>query len=320
MKEMIHFFEKFKIPTILGLGVILIGISAGLFLVLREQILISRAAPDITPIKDSVTFANIEDSTVVVSWQTANPAASFVRYGKSDPGEQTALDDRDKGAPNPHIVHYVTLENLFPKTEYQLKIITGRVSSDIFRFKTASPATTQSNFGPLIGSVLENDKPIPEGVAYLSISGAIVQSSLVKDLGSFLIPLSRVRRSDDSSKILLLSDETIAKLTVVAKNGQSIALFRLKAMGTSLPVLKIGQNLDLTTTQSQINEATSSTADLKIFDLNSDGQINSTDYAIVLRNFGKNPREKKADLNNDGVVDKKDLDEITPKINEPITP
>lgn len=309
---MIHFFEKFKIPTILGLGIILIGISSGLFLVLREQILISRASPDITPIKDSVTFTNIEDSTVTVSWQTANPAASFVTYGKSGPGEQTALDDRDKGFPNPHIVHYVTLENLLPKTEYQLKIMTGRVSSDIFRFKTASPATTQSNFGPVIGSVLENDKPIPEGVAYLSISSTTVQSSLIKDLGSFLIPLSRIRQSDD---------ETIAKLTVIAKNGQSIALFKLKTTGTSLPVLKIGQNLDLTTTQNPIKEVTPSASDLRIFDLNNDGQINSADYAIVLRNFGKNPREKKADLNNDGVVDKKDLDEIASKINEPlITP
>ncbi|MBI2018298.1 fibronectin type III domain-containing protein [Candidatus Daviesbacteria bacterium] len=309
---MIHFFEKFKLPTILGLGIILIGISSGLFLVLREQILISRASPDITPIKDSVTFTNIEDSTVVVSWQTANPAASFVTYGKSDPGEQTALDDRDSGSPNSHIVHYVTLKNLLPKTEYQLKIATGKVSSDIFRFKTASPATTQSNFGPVIGSVLENDKPIPEGVAYLSISDTTVQSSLIKDLGSFLIPLSRIRPPDD---------ETIAKLTVIAKTGQSIALFRIKAAGTSLPVLKIGQNLDLTTTQSPTKEVPPSTSDLKIFDLNSDGQINSTDYAIVLRNFGKNPKEKKADLNNDGVVDKKDLDEIASKINEPlITP
>lgn len=309
MKEMIHFFEKFKIPTILGLGVILIGISSGLFLVLREQILISRASPNVTPIKDSVIFTNIEDSTVVVSWQTANPAASFVTYGKSGPGEQTALDDRDKGSPNPHIVHYVTLKNLLPKTEYQLKIITGRVSSDIFRFRTASPATTQSNFGPVVGSVLENDKPIPEGVAYLSISGATVQSSLIKDLGSFLIPLSWIRQLDDA---------TIAKLTVVAKNGQSIALFKLKAVGTSLPVLKIGQSLDLTTTQNQTEEISPSTSGLRIFDLNFDGQMNSTDYAIVLRNFGKNPKEKKADLNNDGVVDKKDLDEIASKINEPL--
>lgn len=306
---MIHFFEKFKIPTILGLGVILIGISSGLFLVLREQILISRASPNVTPIKDSVIFTNIEDSTVVVSWQTANPAASFVTYGKSGPGEQTALDDRDKGSPNPHIVHYVTLKNLLPKTEYQLKIITGRVSSDIFRFRTASPATTQSNFGPVVGSVLENDKPIPEGVAYLSISGATVQSSLIKDLGSFLIPLSWIRQLDDA---------TIAKLTVVAKNGQSIALFKLKAVGTSLPVLKIGQSLDLTTTQNQTEEISPSTSGLRIFDLNFDGQMNSTDYAIVLRNFGKNPKEKKADLNNDGVVDKKDLDEIASKINEPL--
>lgn len=315
---MIHFFEKFKIPTLLGLGIILIGISSGIFLVLREQILISKASPSITPLEGSINFTNIEDSAVAVSWQTANPASSFVTYGKDNPGEQTALDDRDQRSPNSHIVHYVTLKNLLPKTEYQLKIVTGRLSSDIFRFKTASPATTRNNFGPVIGSVLENDKPIPEGIAYLSISGATVQSSLIKNLGSFLIPLSRIRKFDDLSDILPLSDETIAKLTVVAKNNQSSALFKLTPAGVTLPALNLGQNLDLTNPAESPKPASSSASELKTFDLNGDGQINATDNAIILRNFGKNPKEKKADLNLDGLVDQKDLGLMSEKINQPL--
>lgn len=303
---MIHFFEKFKIPTLLGLGIILIGISSGIFLVLREQILISKASPDITPLKGSVNFTNIEDSTAVVSWQTTNPASSFVIYGKNNPGEQTALDDRDQKAPNPHIVHYVTLKNLLPETEYQLKIVTGRISSDIFRFKTVSPATTQNNFGPVIGSVLENDQPIPEGIAYLSTSNASVQSSLIKNLGSFLIPLSRIQKPD----------ETIAKLTVVAKNGQLSALFKLKPEGVTLPILKLGQNLDLSTPAESPKPTSPSSAELKTFDLNGDGQINAADNAILLSNFGENPKEKKADLNSDGVVDQKDLDLMSKNFNE----
>lgn len=312
---MIAFFEKFKIPTLLGLGVILIGIASGLVIVLKDQTFLLRASPDITP--RNVTFANIIDSQVSVSWKTANPSSSFVTFGQNNSSEQTSLDDRDQKFPSPHTIHYVTLKNLLPKTEYQLKIVTGRNQSEVFKFKTASPTSSQNNFGPVIGSVLEEDKLLTEGIAYLSISGATVQSSLIKSSGSFLIPLPQIRK-DNLSDIFPLSDEIVAKLTVLGKNGQATALFRLKGTGVSLPILKLGQNLDLTTQESPV--PTPTVQELNRFDLNEDGLINANDHSIVLRNFGKNPREKKTDFNNDNVVDQKDLDLISTKINEPLTP
>ncbi len=314
---MIRFFEKFKIPTILGLGVIFIGIVVGVFLVLKDQTLISQASPSIKP--KNITFTNIEDSTIVVSWQSDNPTIAFITFGQNSPSEKTAKDDQDLQAPNPHNIHYVTLKNLLPKTEYQFKIITGKISSDIFKFQTASPVSTQNNFGPIIGSVLDKEKVLDEGVAYLSISNAVIQSSLVKNLGNFLIPLTKVRKFD-LSDIFPLNEDTVVKLTIVAKTGQSSVLFKLKQDGLSLPILRIGENLDLTNQQFTPQIASPSADELKTFDLNSDGQINAADNAIILRNFGKNPKEKKADLNSDGVVDGKDLDLMSKKFTEQITP
>ena len=60
--KMIHLFEKLKIPTILGLGIILLGVTAGIFLVLKEQVLISKASLDILPLKHSNVFSNTHDS------------------------------------------------------------------------------------------------------------------------------------------------------------------------------------------------------------------------------------------------------------------
>ena len=169
---MFHFFEKFKIPTLLGLGVILIGVASGLVLVSKDQTFLLRAQPDITP--QNVTFANTTDSKVSVSWKTVNPSSSFVTFGQNNYGEQTSLDDRDQKFPTSHTIHYVTLKNLLPQTEYQMKIITGKTSSKVFKFKTASPTSYQNNVGPIIGSVLQDSKPLDEGVVYLSISGATV--------------------------------------------------------------------------------------------------------------------------------------------------
>lgn len=314
---MINFFEKFKIPTLLGLGVIFVGIGAGLFLILRDQTFISSASPSTTP--QNVTFSNIEDSTTVVSWQTTNPVSAFITFGQSGSGEQTLKDDRDLKAPLPHSFHYVTLKNLLPKTEYQLKIQTGRASSDIFKFQTASPANLQNNFGPVVGSVLGIDKPLDEGLAYLSIAGGSLQSSLIKNLGSFLIPLPKIRKSD-LSDVLTLNEDMVAKLIIIGKEGQSSILFKLKPDGVTLPAVKLGQNLDLTNPEISPQPASPSASELKTFDLNGDGKINATDNAIILRNFGKNPKEKKADLNSDGVVDQKDLDLMSKKLSGQINP
>ncbi len=56
------------------------------------------------------------------------------------------------------------------------------------------------------------------------------------------------------------------------------------------------------------------------FDLNNDGKTNSLDLAIITRNAGKKTSTlqdeniKKADLNGDGTIDKKDADLLISKL------
>lgn len=306
------FLSRFKIPTILGLGIILVGIITGVFLTLQEQIFTSKASVTLSP--QNITLANVSDTEVSISWQTSSPVTSFTTYGKDNPGEQTVLDDRDTnppaGGPTSYSVHYVTIKNLLPKTTYQYKIVSGKISSEVDKFTTAAPLTSQTGFRPIIGSILDGDKPLNEGIAYLSIAGATIQSSIVKSSGNFLIPISQIRKID-LSDVYSLTEDTTAKLTIVSPKGQSIALFKLKDAEKELPPIKIGENLDLTDIET-----------LDKYDLNSDGKINATDNALILQNFG-NPstssglKNKKADLNGDGVVDQKDLDLMSKKINQP---
>ena len=184
-----NFLDKFKIPTLLGLGVIFTGIAAGVFLTLKEQAYLSSAAPSQTP--QNITISNIEDSQIVISWQTSSSVTGFVTFGQNSPGEQTVLDDREK-VHQPHLIHYITIKNLLPKTTYQYKIVSGKITSNPANFTTASLTNTQNEFGPVIGSVLDSKKPLDEGIAYLSLSGGVVQSSLIKNLGNFLILVLRV--------------------------------------------------------------------------------------------------------------------------------
>ena len=323
---MTSFFNKLKIPTLLGLGIIISGIVAGVYLVIKDQaIFITQASPDIVP--QNIIFTNIEDQSVTVSWQTPQAVPSFVTFGLTSPNEQTVLDDRDTNpspdgaGPKPRLTHYVTIKNLQPQTKYILKIVSGKYKSETLEFNTAQSATAQVNLNPVIGIVLDGETSLDDGIVYLTASGASPQSALVKIGGNFLIPLSKIGRSD-LSDTYQPNGEEVGKLTVVSDKGEASAVFKLKISGQILPPLKLGQNLDLTELEPTVKEIPPSPEELNKFDLNNDGQINANDHAIVLKNFGplretsKNPKEKRADLNSDGVVDQKDLDLMAKQINQ----
>lgn len=316
-----HSITKLKIPTLLGLAIIVVGIVAGVYLNFKEQVFLSQAAPDFTA--QNIIITNVSDTGATISWQTTSQATAFITFGQNNPGEQTVLDDRDnlqdKAGPKPHFIHYVTLKNLLPKTTYQFKIVSGKFTSDILKFETAQPLTEQGQYTPVIGSVLDNDTPLEEGILYLSIPEAATQSAQIKASGNFLIPLSSLRTAD-LSDIYPLAENTVAKITVVSEKGTANLLFRLKANSAPLQPLKLGENIDLTAETPEPAEAplelTPPPAVLNKYDLNSDGKINAADNAIVLQNFGKKFKDKKADLNGDGKVDQKDLDLMAQKIKE----
>lgn len=317
---MIRFFKrlkkinKFKIPTFLGLGIILVGIIAGVFLVVRVQNFTSEAIANFSP-KD-ITLSNIDETSATISWETTEPAYSLVSYSESFQ-EKTAVDERDDEKPNLYTLHYVKLKKLLPQTAYHFRIISQNFQSQILTFKTATPQTAQNNFGPIIGSVLDGGKSLEEGIVYLTIPGAVTQSAPVKNSGNFLIPVSSMRKSD-LSDIYPLTDETIAKLTVISGNNQAQASFKLSPQGTTLPTLTLGKDVDLTAPPLEATpqaQESPTTEELVVFDLNGDGSINAADNAIVLKNFGKSPTNIRTDLNGDGVVNQEDLTLMADKIN-----
>lgn len=316
---MINFINKFRIPTLLGLSIILLGLASGVYLVLKEQIFFSQAAPNLTP--QNIMLTNTTENSTVVSWQTGSPVASFMTLGQNSPNEQTILDDRDNN-PTPRLLHYITLKNLLPKTTYQFKIISGKFASDVKKFQTAGPLTNQTGFTPIIGSVLDGNMPVNDGIVYLSISGANPQSAPIKSGGNFLIPLSQIRK-DDLADVYPLAAGTIVKLTVRSDKGEANILFSLKNNAVPLPGVKLGQNIDLTTPE-ETPAPNPTIQGINKYDLDNDGKITSIDYLLLLSCLDKKPSTTlpgnrscaKADINGDGVIDKKDQDLMSQKLKE----
>lgn len=299
--------DKLKIPTLLGLSVIFIGMFAAVFLVMRQQSLTTQAAPDQIP--QDITFTNIEDISLTISWRTSALVTSFISYGQSSFSD-TALDDRDDKTPKPRLTHHFTLKNLLPQTTYKFKLTSGKlIYPKVLTFTTASAISNQNGLKPVQGLGVEGDQTVADGIVYLLVQGAVVQSAPIKDLGNFIIPLNKIRK-EDLQDVFLPDQNTTFKLRMITSTGEASAVFHLKDLNNPIGPLKIGQNLDLTiATPSAI--VTPKEEPLKNYDLNADGVVNTSDYSIVRKNFGQNPKDKKADLNSDGVVDQKDLDLIS---------
>ena len=247
------FLEKFRIPTLLGLFVLLGGLAAGIYLTMQNQILTTSATPETTP--KSVTITNVEDQSATISWQTDTPVSGFVTFASGQ--TQTALDDRDEVTPTTRVTHHVTLSNLLPETIYQFKIVSGKYTTAASEFQTAKPAPP-NGFEPIIGSVLNGNDPLASGIVYLQINGDITNSSVIKSLGNFVIPLTNLTPVIGSP----------AKLVIISENNQQAsATFTMKDNGEPIGPLKIGQDLDLT---DALGVATDK-------DKNKDGVVNSFD-------------------------------------------
>lgn len=309
-----NILTKLRIPTLLGLAIILGGLGTGVYLTLQNQYLVAKATPETQP--KNITVSNLEDITAVISWQTDTATLGFVTIG-SKGDEQTVLDDRDQNTPQPHLVHLVTVRDLTPATAYQYRIISGKNKTEAVKLQTASASLAENGFKSIVGSVLESGKPLKEGLAYLTISGAVVQAGLIKDFGNFIIPIAKIRQTDLQA-VFQPTKQTTAKLSVASGAGGATLVFNLTDDGVPLPAIKIGEQLDLTTS---VATAAAKNSDLAKFDLNNDGFINASDYGLVVKNLGKNPQDKRADLTGpegkpDGVVDQKDLDLMSQKISQ----
>lgn len=301
--------NKLKIPTLLGLAIVILGIGAGVMLVLQNQptSILTRAGADEIP--KNIEITNIEDESLTISWQTTAKVPGFITFGANSPNEQTTLDDRDDTKPEPRNTHHVTLKKLTPQTIYQYKIFSGKYVSKQEQIATLSTVSNFNNLNPVISSVLQGNSPASDGIAYLSISGGKTQSAPIKDYGNFIIPISKMR-ADNLQTIFIPEKDMIAKITVVSDFGNASAIFKITSLNQPIGPLKIGQNLDLTVSI----PSPTLVSDLNIYDLDGNGVVNASDHAIILNNFGRNPKNKKADLNKDGVVDKKDLDLMSKEI------
>lgn len=297
--------SKATIPTLLGLAILILGLAGGVILATKPGLLglQTKAAPTSTP--TNINIVNISDTSASVCWQTDQLISGFIQADTNPNNRKMVFqDDRDLQGPQNHKLHFVTLIKLSPNTVYYFKIKSGSSTyptGDPLSFKT-EPSAISFSHQPIIGIVLDSNlQPVDEAIITLQIPGTQKLATITKAAGNFILPLTQIK----------IEDHTQATLSAFNTQASSQVLLTLPLKDQTLTPITLGKDLDLAF------KIASPTATEPQYDLNGDGVINSLDRSIVLKSFGplrpeasKNPQNRGADLNRDGIVDQKDLDII----------
>jgi hypothetical protein len=312
-----------KIPTLIGIALLItLIVSLGLYFYYKKQA---------TVINFQITnleVVNITNTSATIIWQSSSPSAGQVIYSEFEPLNGQAVDTRDRGQLKERLIHFVTLNNLKPGTKYIYKVKNNsEVMQKSLDFKTANiPDFSEGdlNFSfikPLKGTVLNaNLNPIDESLIFLKIPGAQKLATFSSTAGNFILPLKTVL-SQDLSKFFIIAPNTAADLNIVSGKMTSDIKILISENTANLPPIPIGSNLDLSNFKPQpITKIIFNAAPVTGIDFNGDGKVNSLDLAM-LRETAKpgglrGTAQSKFDINGDGTVDQKDVDEFSKMLTE----
>lgn len=239
-----------RIPTILGLFILLAGTAGGVVLIKKGSSLFAGAQPEITPKQVKVT--NITESSFTVSWITDRQTSGFVQCGTGQDISFTALDDRNQlsGSPLNFPTHHVTIKNLKSATNYSFKINSGRKTFDnngqLYQIKTAPAVQGELPANDIAyGTILRQDGSPAEGViVYLSLANAVPLSTLTKASGSWVIPLNVARSADLSSWAVYDREASVEEIFVQGGPLGTATAIAVTKYDSPLPTITLGQSFD----------------------------------------------------------------------------
>lgn len=249
-----NFWDR-RIPTLLGILVIVIGVGVTTFLVNKGVIFVSKAAPGQEP--QNVRITNISDNSFTVSYLTSDSVTGSLSYGSDKKLGQNALDDRDQGQSTikTYKSHYFSVRNLKPTTTYYFTITSGSTSyynnGSFFLVTTGASIGSPSDQKPIVGKIITDGNNISDTVIYLTTADSQVISALVKSDGSYLIPLNSVRNSTLTSYFNFSSD-SILRMLIISPMGNSNVSASINQINPIPPVI-LGKDYDFTQSQNPVS-------------------------------------------------------------------
>ena len=255
-----------RIPTILGLILLLGTIYLGSTLVGKKTNTFTKASGDCEPVNPQIT--NITYNTASISFTTSSDCLATINLSN-----RTFTDTKDKGT-----IHYFEIVALEESKAYDFAVISGgkNFSSDSFNFKTAQkPAKDIPTSNLAWGRVLNPDNsPATNAIVYFNIPGASVLSALVTSSGNWNIALS-TSFNESLSDWFTPSGNIEENITVISPGQPQTQIVSNTSHNNPVPDIIIGQNNFSAPNKAITDESTTSLLDGN-FDLSNDSSLSIT--------------------------------------------
>ena len=249
-----------RIPTLLGILLIIIGVGITSYLVKTGVILTSKAGP--SEIAQNIRISNVTDRSFTISFTTEALVIGSINFGKDKNLGQTALDDRDgQGVLKEHKIHYITVKNLDSSSDYYFSITSGSKEflqkAEPFIVKTAPASSGPSAIEKTVKGkiVLPNGDNPKEATVYLNSDNSQTLSTLVKEGGSYSLSVSSLKTQDLSS-YFTISGETVFRLLIAGEDSLTSNARFNNSESEELPPITLGSDYDFT--QSNLSTASPS--------------------------------------------------------------
>jgi hypothetical protein len=245
--------RKVKIPTILGILILAIGVVIGVYLVQSKQIFRLRASPEITP--RNIQKTNISDSSFTVTWTTDKNTEGFIKWGEST----SSLDRTATTSPiQASSLHSITVYGLFPNTNYFFNINSDGASFDNenipWEVKTGAKLITPPDSVIISGKILtQSGAPSGNTLVYASVGGGSILSTLTSDNGSWVIPASSARTQNLDSYVEINEDSTLVEISVQAANLGIASAQIYPQSAKPAPDITLGEVYDFTNLPPSVN-------------------------------------------------------------------
>ena len=243
-----------KIPTVVGIVLIiaLVAVVSILFENLTRRL--TTASGSVKP--ENVTVANVSDTSFTLTWTTNLDATGAVIISSRLWKSNVFYDERDvnrsdagtKKTLGSYATHSVTVRNLTPDTDYDVRILSnGKSFSGIGATESVrtGPILTPSEniLEPAYGIILmSGNDPADGALVYLTLDGGQVLSAISNTQGSWLIPLNLARSGDLTRYLPSLerTDETI----LVRHGGEETTATADTFNDAPVPTMVMGKTYD----------------------------------------------------------------------------
>lgn len=230
-----------RIPTLLGLLILIGGLVAGIVLVNMRQGIESKAGPTESP--KNIKISNVGSNTFSVSWTTDIPLTGYTRY--SDNPAKISLpsgDVRDQisGTSQSYTNHHANITGLSAGKSYYFLIGSGSQTYDDggkpFQVRTGPQVVIPAE-DVIYGKIVNGSAtPVNGAIVYVDVEGGETLSTMTKSDGTWRLNLANLR--DKDGKVLTYDPEK-ALLSIFVQSGSAGTATAITDVSKSKPVADI---------------------------------------------------------------------------------